>query len=217
MGHALRLLVMLITLCMSAAFVQAASTAYSTADVNMREGPGTRYRVITTIPAGAAVVVHSCGHRRNWCNVSWRSARGYVFDRYLEAYADGYVPGYAPERVVPPTVIFEYDTYWDRTYKPHQRYRDRHVLPRRLHRDRGERRKFKKRRDRRKIKKRRNRRKIERRKARKLQQRRKNRQPKLRPKKRQTSTRSQKRRTNRNTDRRQKIERQQKMRSKRQN
>jgi uncharacterized protein YraI len=141
----------------------AQSTAYTTADVNMREGPGTGYRVIVTIPAGSSVLVHDCLNNRRWCDVSWRDDRGYVFDRYLSGYASGYVPRYSPPRAVPPAIIFEYDYYGDRLYRPRYRYRHQYDGPRKLYRDHGERRKFKKRRDRRKIEKRRDRRKIEKR------------------------------------------------------
>jgi uncharacterized protein YraI len=157
----------------------AQSTAYTTADVNMREGPGTGYRVIVTIPAGSSVLVHDCLNNRRWCDVSWRDDRGYVFDRYLSGYASGYVPRYSPPRAVPPAIIFEYDYYGDRLYRPRYRYRHQYDGPRKLYfKKRRDRRKIEKRRDRRKIEKRRDRRKIEKRRdRRKIEKRRDRRNP----------------------------------------
>ena len=151
----------------------AQSTAFTTADVNMREGPGTGYRVIVTIPAGSSVLLHDCAGGSRWCDVSWRRYRGFVYDRYLSGDTGAYVPRYREPRVVPPAIIFEYNDYDDRFYTPRYRYRDRYDRRYRIYRDRSERRKYKKRRDRRKLEKRRDRRKSERRRdRRKLEKRR---------------------------------------------
>lgn len=136
----------------------AQSTAYTTADVNMREGPGSRYEVIVVIPVGSSVLVHQCLTNRRWCDVTWRDNRGYVYARYLSSFTSDYAPRYSPPQVIPPAVLFEYEHYGDRVYSPHFRYRDRYHGPNRLYRDGGKRRKYKKRRDRRKIDKSRKRR-----------------------------------------------------------
>ncbi len=176
---------------------EAQSTTYTTADVNMREGPGTGYSVIVTIPAGSSVLVYDCLNNRRWCDVSWRDYRGHVYDRYLRGHTSDYGPRYSPPRAVPPAVILEYDYYGDRLYRPRYRYRDRYDGSRRLHRDRGERRKYKKRRDRRKIDKRRDRRKIkERRDKRKTKERRERRKVKERRDKRKTKERRERRKIN---------------------
>ncbi len=71
--------------------------ASTTADLNMRSGPGTQYTVITVIPAGAPVEVVGCSggmvrHRLGLC-------RGYVSERFL---ASGYVPPRPPAVAPPP-------------------------------------------------------------------------------------------------------------------
>lgn len=54
-----------------------ARPAVVTADLNIRSGPGTNYRVIGTLPAGARVDVGGC--TGSWCRV----AGGYASARYL--------------------------------------------------------------------------------------------------------------------------------------
>lgn len=53
---------------LSASCAQAAP-ALATNNVNMRQGPGTNYPVITTIPGGSTVEVSGC--QGEWCSVSW--------------------------------------------------------------------------------------------------------------------------------------------------
>ena len=67
----------------------------ATASVNLRTGPGTRYAINDVVPAGAPVRVNACLNNRNWCDVTFEDARGWVSSRYLEA-ADDYSPGVAP-------------------------------------------------------------------------------------------------------------------------
>lgn len=52
----------------------------TTADVNMRTGPGVRYAVITTIPAGAPVQVFECS---SWCQVGFAGTHGFVSANYI--------------------------------------------------------------------------------------------------------------------------------------
>lgn len=77
-----------------------ASAATVTNDLNLRSGPGTRYGVIDTMPAGAYVNVIGCGG--SWCRVDWHGRVGYASASYLgggEAYAA------APVYVAPPPVV----------------------------------------------------------------------------------------------------------------
>jgi uncharacterized protein YraI len=52
--------------------------------LNMREGPGTRYRLVASIPAGAAdLAIGRCrmpddGGRTAWCEVEWRGKTGWA-------------------------------------------------------------------------------------------------------------------------------------------
>jgi uncharacterized protein YraI len=87
------------TLTLAAGIVLAtagiASAATVTGDLNLRSGPGTNYRVIDTMPAGAYVHVIGCGGA--WCRVDWRGEVGYASARYIGGGGD-YVdePVYAP-------------------------------------------------------------------------------------------------------------------------
>ena len=116
---------------LAAPAAQAGWEAYTTADVNMREGPGSRYAVITVIPAGELVYVHECPS--NWCDVAWNGYRGYVYSRYLSGsgeYLDGYV--------APPPVIIERYPYRGRYHAPHRRkHFDRHKRYRKYKRHRS--------------------------------------------------------------------------------
>ena len=75
-------------------------TAQSSADLNMRAGPGTGYAPILVIPRGALVEVGACNA---WCSVFYGGYRGFVSGRYLIPVNGGYYP--PPPVVVPPPVI----------------------------------------------------------------------------------------------------------------
>ena len=69
----------------------AAWRGYTVDDVNMRTGPGVRYRIKAVVPAGERVYVKKC--RRSWCNITWHRKSGWVSRRYLSvrrAYNDHY-------------------------------------------------------------------------------------------------------------------------------
>ncbi|MFD0918104.1 SH3 domain-containing protein [Pseudahrensia aquimaris] len=59
----------------------AAWNARAVADVNMRAGPGVRYRILDVIPAGRRVSVRRC--IRSWCRVRFRGLNGWVSRRFL--------------------------------------------------------------------------------------------------------------------------------------
>ncbi len=58
-----------------------ASAAVVTNDLNLRSGPGTRYRVVDTMPAGAHVRVLGCGGA--WCRVDWHGRVGFASASYI--------------------------------------------------------------------------------------------------------------------------------------
>ena len=60
----------------------AATPALATHDVNMRQGPGTNYPVVTTIPGGSNVEVNNC--YGEWCSVTWHGQSGYAVARNLD-------------------------------------------------------------------------------------------------------------------------------------
>ncbi len=101
--------------CASTAMAQEAIT---TNDVNMRAGPGTRFPVVTTIPEERPVMIHGCLADYDWCDVSWRRERGWVFSDYLDyLYNDRPVTFYEyRRRAEVPVISFGYG-YWDRHYR----------------------------------------------------------------------------------------------------
>ncbi len=68
-------------MALSAPCAQAAP-ALATNNVNMRQGPGTNYPVITTIPGGSTVEVSGC--QGEWCSVSWHGQSGYAIATSLD-------------------------------------------------------------------------------------------------------------------------------------
>ncbi|WP_197086813.1 SH3 domain-containing protein [Bradyrhizobium sp. LTSPM299] len=75
------------------------STVYTT--VNLREGPGTTYGVITKIPAGSRINVGNCSGQ--FCQASWQGKDGYVIATSLARRRPNYgPPGPPPGYVEPP-------------------------------------------------------------------------------------------------------------------
>ena len=54
----------------------AAEPALANRNVNLRQGPGTSYPVVTTIPGGSTVEVSGC--QGAWCSVTWQGQSGYA-------------------------------------------------------------------------------------------------------------------------------------------
>ena len=65
-----------------------AAPGRATADLNLRSGPGTAYRVIDTMPAGAVVDIRGC--RGAWCRVDFQGATGFAAANLLSGPAVGY-------------------------------------------------------------------------------------------------------------------------------
>ena len=108
--------------------IAAAATAYSTANVNMRSGPSTRYPAVIVIPAGARVNIQGCMQTANWCDVAYAGYRGWVSGRYLQTTYSQRRIYVEPEYYRPlgiPTVTFSIGNYWDRHYRDRDFYRDR--------------------------------------------------------------------------------------------
>jgi hypothetical protein len=97
----------------------AAGAATVTTGLNLRSGPGTGYRVVDTMPAGAHVAVVRCNGA--WCRVNWNgevgyasasfiTGIGYASNRYYYSspyYDDyGYYPDYAYD------YGYQYDYGW---------------------------------------------------------------------------------------------------------
>lgn len=65
-------------------------TKYTTANLNLRTGPGTGYAIILTIPSGAQVQVHSTAN--GWSNVTYSGRTGYASATYLSSTPPGATP-----------------------------------------------------------------------------------------------------------------------------
>ncbi|THK39662.1 SH3 domain-containing protein [Ensifer sp. MPMI2T] len=105
-----------------------AAEGFATANVNMRSGPSTRYPAVIVIPAGDPVEIHGCLADLPWCDVSFYGGRGWVASRYVQAIYRSRRVYLGPEYYRPlgiPTVVFQFDRYWDRNYRGRDFYRDR--------------------------------------------------------------------------------------------
>lgn len=69
-----------------------AADAISTADLNIRTGPGTGYAALGTIPGMAPVNVRGCTSGYGWCQVSYGGLFGWASSRYL-AFREGSAGG----------------------------------------------------------------------------------------------------------------------------
>lgn len=94
-----------------------ALAAVTTANVNLREGPGTRYRVLTVLPPDTAVDVGGCN--RGWCLTRVDDLTGWVSERYLAGLVNPPVIG---ESYFIPIFPGYYYPYWGRWYRPHAPY-----------------------------------------------------------------------------------------------
>jgi uncharacterized protein YraI len=101
----------------------AASAAIVTGDLNLRTGPGTNYRVIDVMPAGARVNVLSC--TGSWCRVGFRGEVGFASAGYLGRGAPVYAPA-PPVYVAPPPVLtfgFGIGPRWRHRHWHHRHWR----------------------------------------------------------------------------------------------
>ena len=69
---------------------QQAVTAYTSADLNLRDGPGTYFRVILAMPRGSQVQVSYCSNEDVWCFVQYGQNAGWASSRYLTSAAPQY-------------------------------------------------------------------------------------------------------------------------------
>jgi uncharacterized protein YraI len=61
--------------------IAVAGPARVTSNVNLRQGPGTSYGIVTTVPGGSTVEVADCAGE--WCTVHWHGRVGYAIARNL--------------------------------------------------------------------------------------------------------------------------------------
>ncbi|MBX5092213.1 SH3 domain-containing protein [Rhizobium lentis] len=108
--------------------VAQAAEGYSTANVNMRAGPSTRYPAVAVIPAGSSVEIRGCLSNVNWCDVEFYGGRGWVSGQYVQAVYEQRRVYVGPEYYRPlgiPLVTFSVGNYWDRYYRHRDFYRER--------------------------------------------------------------------------------------------
>jgi len=77
-----RLAACIATLIALSAGCASADPALATSNVNVRQGPGTTYQIITTIPGGSNVEVNGCSGQ--WCQVTWQGRQGYAIATALD-------------------------------------------------------------------------------------------------------------------------------------
>ncbi|PDT27624.1 peptide-binding protein [Rhizobium sp. L9] len=116
------------TLLVLAPAIAQAAGGYSTANVNMRAGPSTRYPAVAVIPAGSSVEIRGCLSNVNWCDVEFYGGRGWVSGQYVQAVYEQRRVYVGPEYYRPlgiPLVTFSVGNYWDRYYRHRDFYRER--------------------------------------------------------------------------------------------
>jgi Bacterial SH3 domain len=80
MGYLIRVVMVLLGFMIATGSAWAENATTATA-LSLREGPGTNYYRLASMPAGARVDVKGC--RDGWCGVVWNGYRGYASQRYL--------------------------------------------------------------------------------------------------------------------------------------
>jgi uncharacterized protein YraI len=89
-------------------------------DLALRAGPGAKYELLLTVPAGADVTVGPCAH--GWCKVAWNSYSGYANQGGLEVQK---VSGASPtEGVEPVTPVYPRYPYHSGHYPTADAYYD---------------------------------------------------------------------------------------------
>jgi uncharacterized protein YraI len=117
---------MLLSISAAGPAAAAVQVAVTTADLNLRAGPGTQYPVVETIPYGAGISVFGCVSGYSWCDIAWGANRGWVAAAYLQVIYRGAPvvigPIIAP-RIGVTVVNFDHE-YWVRHYRSRSWYRE---------------------------------------------------------------------------------------------
>jgi hypothetical protein len=74
--------------------------AVTHSNVNLRNGPGTTFAVVTLIPAGSSVDVNDC--KDEWCHVAFHGQDGYIIESSIAPGAPRPVVRRSPPRYVGP-------------------------------------------------------------------------------------------------------------------
>ncbi len=81
-----------------------AATGQTTANVNLRIGPGTSHAVLVAIPAGQPVSIIGCVSGYAWCDVVWGGYRGWLSAAYVTHLAVGVPMTMVSAQAIVPTV-----------------------------------------------------------------------------------------------------------------
>ncbi|HLH89360.1 MAG TPA: SH3 domain-containing protein [Xanthobacteraceae bacterium] len=76
------------------------AVAVTHSNVNLRNGPGTTFAVVTLIPAGSSVDVNDC--KDEWCHVAFHGHDGYIIESSIAPGAPRPVVRRSPPRYVGP-------------------------------------------------------------------------------------------------------------------
>jgi uncharacterized protein YraI len=99
----MRHLVSAAALVVVSADLATAAPARVASNTNLREGPGTNFGVLGTVPGGNLVNIIRCS--AGWCNVTWRGQPGYMISRNLARGTPVGVVRRAPVVVAQPVVV----------------------------------------------------------------------------------------------------------------
>ncbi|WP_297588865.1 SH3 domain-containing protein [Roseibium sp.] len=91
--------------------------AYTTANLNVRAGPGTNYPVLATVPRGGGVTVFGCTADYRWCDAAFANVKGWVSGKYLSYGVQGNYYG----RPIPSAGVYVGVPLYQRNYPIYQR------------------------------------------------------------------------------------------------
>ncbi|MBK5264226.1 MAG: SH3 domain-containing protein [Alphaproteobacteria bacterium] len=103
------------------------TTGYTLHKARMRAGPDTDYPTIRRIPNNSRVEVFGCLNDWSWCDVGYRSDRGWIVGRLLGADYRGRrrsIVTIAPYMSIL-VLSFRFGDYWDNHYRSRPFYSDR--------------------------------------------------------------------------------------------
>ena len=129
MKSALRIAAPLAAMFVAAPVAAVAQNAIMTDDAALRAGPGFEYPRVAYVPEDARVRIHGCLRGYSWCDVSWRSDRGWVDASNLSySWNNRYVvvENWGP-RIGLPVIGFSVQDYWTRYYRDRPWWSQRHT------------------------------------------------------------------------------------------
>jgi N-acetylmuramoyl-L-alanine amidase len=88
LGVAFALVLAFVSMGSPSASALSTGTAYTTAALNLRSGPGTGYRIYRTIPYGARVYINRYASN-SWYRVTYAGTTGYSYGAYLRQGSSG--------------------------------------------------------------------------------------------------------------------------------